>query len=460
MRRALPLAALGAALLALAVLVAGRSGEEPYRVRAIFDTASFLIPGADVRVAGVRVGRVAAVEVTPEFRAAVVLDVEDPGYRDFRRDARCAIRPQSLIGEKFVECAPTRARPEGAPAAPPLREVDGERLLPVTQTSTAVDLDLVQNIMRRPYRERLAILLNELGVGLAGRGRELNAVLRRANPALRELDEVLALLAEQNRTLARLAARGDRALAPLARERRRLGSLVANAAAVAQGTAARGEDLEADVALLPGALRELRPTMDHLGELAGEATPVLADLRAASAPVNALVGELGPFARAGTPALRSLGDAARTGRTALVEARPTVAQLAETADATRPVAGLASELLGSLDATGALPRILDFVYYQVAATNGFDALGHYLRANLLVNTCSTYRTEPQSGCSANFRQPDDGAEEAAAAAATSAEAQRAADAAAATAAAALPAPRRDARADAALLEFLFGEDAP
>ena len=31
---------------------------------------------------------------------------------------------------------------------------------------------------------------------------------------------------------------------------------------------------------------------------------------------------------------------------------------------------------------------MDFLFYQVAAINGFDSLGHYLRAGLIVNTCS------------------------------------------------------------------------
>ena len=65
-----------------------------------------------------------------------------------------------------------------------------------------MDLDLIGDIMRLPYRQRLAILLNELGTGLAGRGGELIEVIHRANPALRETDEVLKILADQNRTLA------------------------------------------------------------------------------------------------------------------------------------------------------------------------------------------------------------------------------------------------------------------
>ena len=77
--------------------------------------------------------------------------------------------------------------------------------------------------MREPERERLSIILNELGVGLAGRGEDLNEVIRRANPALKEVDEVLRLLARQNDQLEQLAVDSDTIMAAArARARARL----------------------------------------------------------------------------------------------------------------------------------------------------------------------------------------------------------------------------------------------
>ena len=38
----------------------------------------------------------------------------------------------------------------------------------------------------------------------------------------------------------------------------------------------------------------------------------------------------------------------------------------------------------------------------MAAVNGFDTFGHYLRAGLIVNQCSTYAVTPTPGCTANF----------------------------------------------------------
>jgi phospholipid/cholesterol/gamma-HCH transport system substrate-binding protein len=45
---------------------------------------------------------------------------------------------------------------------------------------------------------------------------------------------------------------------------------------------------------------------------------------------------------------------------------------------------------------------MDYIFYQVAAVNGFDSVGHYLRAGLLVNACTTYAVAPVAGCSAKF----------------------------------------------------------
>ena len=395
-----------AAILAVFAAGAGNPGDD-YQVRAIFDNAGFVIPGEDVKVAGVKVGQIDSLDVTRDFKAVVVLKIQDPGYQDFRADASCQVRPQSLIGEKFVECQPTQKRAVGAPLPPPLKKIDrgagkGQFLLPVSNTSKAVDLDLINNVLRRPYAERFALILNELGTGLAGRGTELRQVLRRANPALREVDEVLKLLASQNRVLADLARDSDTVLAPLARERKHVSSFIEQSSEVAQATAERRAGLEADIERLPRFLRELRPTMVRLGALSDEMSPVLSDLGDVAPDINRLLLELGPFSKAGIPAVESLGEAAKIGTPAVREARPVISDLRAFAKAARPVGSTAAELLESFQKTRGVERAMDYIFYQVAAINGFDSFGHYLRARLILNTCSTYSTAPVEGCEAKF----------------------------------------------------------
>jgi phospholipid/cholesterol/gamma-HCH transport system substrate-binding protein len=88
---------------------------------------------------------------------------------------------------------------------------------------------------------------------------------------------------------------------------------------------------------------------------------------------------------------------------------------------------------------------MDFLFYGVAATNGFDALGHYLRAGLIVNQCTNYATVPIAGCSANFRPVGSASAAAAAPLPVAAEA---------------PAQQPRPAADEAepLLDYLFGSD--
>jgi ABC-type transporter Mla subunit MlaD len=407
MRRVVPIVLLVAVVAAVVVVLAGREGEPPYKVRAIFDNAGFVIPGEDVKVAGVKVGKIDALDVTGDFRAVVVLDIENPAYQDFRRDAECSIRPQSLIGERYVECEPTQKRSAGTDPPPELETVKegpgrGQRLLPVENTTKPVDLDLLNNVTREPERARLSIILNELGAGVAGRGKDLNEVIRRANPALKEIDKVLAILASQNDRLQRLAVDGDTVLAPLARERRHVSGFIQHSSEVAQATAERRADLEADIERLPRFLRELRPTMVRLGALSDEMTPVLKDLGDAAPDINRLLLELGPFSEAAIPALDSLGEATKVGTPALVRARPVIADLRRFAAAVRPVGRTGARLLESFQETRGIERLMDYVFYQVAAINGFDSFGHYLRAGLIVNQCSSYAITPTGGCSANF----------------------------------------------------------
>ena len=54
-----------------------------------------------------------------------MLHIENPGFQDFRSDASCTVRPQALIGEKYVDCLPTQPRVEGTPLPPPLQKIPG-----------------------------------------------------------------------------------------------------------------------------------------------------------------------------------------------------------------------------------------------------------------------------------------------------------------------------------------------
>jgi len=393
-RAALALVAAGAA----ATVLIGADGSErsSYRVDAVFDNAAFLIPGQDVKIAGSRVGRVTAVELTRERKARVEMEIEE-GFAPFRRNATCAIRPQSLIGEKFVDCGP------GTQIAPELRARDGDTpTVPLARTRSPVDLDLVFASLRRPYVERLGLVLSELGAGLAGRPEELEAAVRRANPALEQADRVLAIVNRDRAQLGRLVDRTDALLAELAGRDRDVARFVERAEVVGRAGAARRAELGRVVERLPALLEELEPSAERLGAVARDARPVVAELRAATPALRALWGDLGPLTEAGRPALDRLAQAAVVGRRAVRAARPVGERLRTVAVRLPPVVDIAQELVASLRSSGAIEYIQTFLYMATLTTARFDRVSHMAPSYQVTGPCQQWTAEPVRECDAHW----------------------------------------------------------
>jgi ABC-type transporter Mla subunit MlaD len=398
-------ACVGAILIAALLALSAGGGSGTYTVRAIFDDAGNIIPGEDVKIDGVKVGSVGSVTPTPQAKAAVVLHIEKAGFKDFRTDASCTVRPQALIGEKYVDCLPTQPRVEGTALPPPLPKVrsghegEGQRLLPVKNTSSPVDVDLLGDINRLPERERLTIILNELGAGLAGRGSDLHEVIRRANPALREFDRVLGILASENKVLAQLAVDSDRALAPLASVRGRVADFLVQSNKVAQATAAHRGALARNLQDFPPFLEQLGPAMERIGRFAEQTTPVFTNLGAAAPGIDKAFTKLPAFSNSSSKFFESLGSTAKRSGPAVVASKQLLGRLKKLGAAGEPFANNFAALLSSLKSTGGLERILDFIFLGAGAANGYDALGHFLRAEAVAVNCLTYSTTaPGPGC--------------------------------------------------------------
>ena len=334
-----------------------------------------------------------------------MLHIENPGFQSFRSDASCEIRPQALIGEKYVDCLPTQPRVEGTPLPPPLHKIpsghegEGEYLLPVTNTHSPVDVDLLGDISRLPERQRFTIILNEFGAGLAGRGSDLNAVIRRANPALQEFDKVLAILASENNVLAKLAVDSDKALAPFARVRERVADFIVQSNTVAQASAATRGSLARSLQLFPPFLEQLGPAMERLGKFADQTTPTFTDLNKAAAGINETFTGLPAFSKSSTKFYENLGRTARQSGPALVASKPLLKQLKTFGGAALPFSTNFASLFTSLRNTGGLERLLDFIFLGTGSANGYDGLGHFLRTEGLGTACLTYAIVPEQKCS-------------------------------------------------------------
>jgi ABC-type transporter Mla subunit MlaD len=381
-----------------------RGAGSPYLVRAIFENAAFAVSGEDVRIAGANVGSIQSLDVTTDrHHAAVTLSIDDARFTPFYANATCSIRPQSLIGERYVDCDPGNSR---TPALPLIKHGpgSGSHYLPVTRTASPVDSDIVQDIYQQPIAQRFALILNELGTGLAARGSDLNGIIHRANPALGYTDQVLKILARQNRQLAQLATDSDKVLAPLAKVKSQIAGFVTHANTTSVASAARARDISRSFQLLPQFLRQLRPLMVSLGNLADQGTPLMASLGQSASALGRQFENLTPFAKQAQPALIALGNSSQQSQPALVATLPLAEQLRSLGKQAVPSGSLLDKLLTSLDNTGAIEQLMSLLYNGASATNGFDALGHYVRTDTLVGDCTGYAKRPVLGCSAKFKK--------------------------------------------------------
>jgi virulence factor Mce-like protein len=412
---ALVLVGLGAFLL-IAGGASDSGGSDPtYKIE--LDNAFGLVNGADFKVAGVRAGTINSIDLpsgcakgdTTDCHALVTVKVTQTGFGSFRSDAFCQSRPQSLIGEYFIECepgtAPTVIKPGGT--------------IPITRTQTTIPADLLNDIMRMPYRERFSLIINELGAGVAARSSDLQAALRRAVPALDETDNLLNLLANDSNTLQQLTANSDAVITALANNSANVQRFITEANNAATDSATQQSNLAATWHKLPGFLEQLRPTLAQLSSAIDTNQPVLANLNAATGhsgstvvgpdQLNRFFSDLVPFSHASLPALKSLGKASVTGKVAVTAARPTIKELDKFSKPTPELAQNLAIVLHDLDDrsravetdrrspggkgyTG-LEALLQYVFNQALAINEFSQYGHMLAVDAFVDpACSPYAT--------------------------------------------------------------------
>jgi ABC-type transporter Mla subunit MlaD len=417
MRRLLTVALIAAACAAGLVLSAARddrSALKSYEI--VFDNAFGLVDGGELKIGGVRAGTTTDFRLTKSepYRTIVTARVTEPGFDSLRVDAQCDVRQQSLIGEYFVDCDLGESEK---------RLPNGGRV-PVEQTSSTIPPDLINDVMRRPFRERFRLIISELGTGLAGRPEELNDVIRRAHPALRELTETIAILREQNKIIRDFFRDADRVSAAVEPFREDVARWARESSETAGIQASRSEQLGRYWNRLPDFLGELRPTMAELERTANEQIPTLRKLQGAAPDLERFLRSAQPFARETRGAIGPLGKMAVAGSGAIDESRQEIRELRRLAGFAPRLGKPLRQFLQSIDDrrrsiedeppaealappapdktaykdgqghTG-MEALWNYFYFQTLAINPYDELGHLLRIVLLTGgPCAPYITNP------------------------------------------------------------------
>lgn len=256
-----------------------------YRVSVVLPDANLLERGADVRAAGVRIGRVA--DVQPSGQASLVTMEIDSRYAPVPRDSRVQLRTRTLVGENALDLD------LGNPAN---GVVGSSGTLPLSAAEESVQIDQVLKTLPPATRRDLAGIITGLGRGVAHRGMALNESLTNIDRIATSGAGVARILAAHDRQVADVLADGGKVLDALGRRQDALRGLIVAAGRAASAAAARDDELRASLRQLPEALHATIAATSELRRLATVATPVVVDLRIASRRLRPAVTELGPAA--------------------------------------------------------------------------------------------------------------------------------------------------------------------
>jgi phospholipid/cholesterol/gamma-HCH transport system substrate-binding protein len=265
-----------------------------YELNATFANSANVALNSPVRIAGVEVGKV--ISTSRDGNATnVTFTVENSG-RPIHTDAFAAIRPRIFLeGNFFVDLDP------GSPSAP---DMDSGATIPISRTSTAVQIDEVLTALQSPTRADLSRLLESYGTALTHkptaaedanqlpevRGKSgaeaLNGALKYGGDAGRYSAQVTnAFLGTQQEDLSRLVAGAGRTFGAFASRESDLQGLIDNFNVFTGALAAQSANLSTTINLLAPTLKtahaslvSLNRTLPPLRTYAIEFTPAVAEL--------------------------------------------------------------------------------------------------------------------------------------------------------------------------------------
>ena len=288
-RNPVPIGAIGIGLIGLLLFGAFNAQSLPLigsgdSYRAAFTEAGGIRKDDDVRIAGVKVGKVTGIELEGSH---VRVDFKVTGDAAFGPQTGASIRMKTLLGQKYVAL-----QPKGAGQMPPDSEIPLGRTVSsydivdafsdLTTTTERIDTgQLAQSldVMATEFRDSPAHVksalsgLSRLSKTIASRDEELRTLLSRANT-------VSATVASRNDTTAKLIQDADLLLVELAARREAIHTLFTNTSELA--------------IQLTGLVRDnraaLKPALDQL-------TKVLAVLTKHEQDLDKTIARMAPFTR-------------------------------------------------------------------------------------------------------------------------------------------------------------------
>jgi phospholipid/cholesterol/gamma-HCH transport system substrate-binding protein len=345
-----------------------------YQFKIAFPEATQLGLEADVRVAGVRVGKVRGKELDPHGNRTIATIELDRKFAPVRKTAKAILRQKTLLGETYVELTPGKP---GSPTIPEGGTLSNAQVTPTTE------LDEIFTVFDPQTRAAFRAWQQDLDESYTGHGQDLSDSFGNLPTFATDATALLQVLDEEGAPLQRLVRDTGNVFAALTQDEGALHGLIVNSEAVFSATASQNESLAETFRIFPTFLDESKLTLARLRTFAVDTRPLIRDLRPVARDLKPTLHDVRLLAPDLRRLFRDLGpliDASKKGLPAL----------RDTLRGTKPVLAATAPFLGNLN------PILDYLgtySHQVSDFLGFAAgglaakaptatpggVGHYLR---------------------------------------------------------------------------------
>ena len=260
---------------------------EGYRIKAHMPESALLVKEADIRMAGLDIGKVKSLKLSRQGGNEVEMEI-DPEFAPLPRDVKAILRQKSLLGQIYIELTP------GTRDGPTLD--DGETI-PTKSVVEPVELDEIISLFNEETRENFRGWIREIALAIEdGRGEDLSNAIGNLDDFAAAGSQTLRILDDQEPALRRLVKNTGITLNALTERRGQLRGLIGNANEFFEAVASRNDKLAETISVFPTFLDESRLTLDRLRTFATDTRPLIRDLIPVAIDLRPTLRDLGTLA--------------------------------------------------------------------------------------------------------------------------------------------------------------------
>jgi phospholipid/cholesterol/gamma-HCH transport system substrate-binding protein len=248
-----------------------------YRVKVAFPEATQLGLQADVRVAGVSVGKVVKKDVDPAHPNTTVATLQlENKFSPLSQDAHAILRQKTLLGETYVELTPGNAKGAKVPEGGWLKDSHVAKTVELDEVFQALD-----PVTRKAFQNWQQSMAKAIGTGANSRARDLNDAFGNLPGFSEDATDVLQVLDEQSGAVQRLVKNTGVVFGALNENEAQLHNLITNSSDVFEATQKEKEALAQTFHIFPTFLDESKATMAKLETFSRNTDPLVRELQPA-----------------------------------------------------------------------------------------------------------------------------------------------------------------------------------